>query len=154
MRPRLASLLGAGVASLWLAALASGASSTGSIRVTVRPTAGSQKTHFVVRFTAQQTGYVGSSWSGYQVVVSAASSRGCTSSDYATVPPTHQGQHVRVTLTPSGPSHTWCKGSYSGRLEETIRPACGYRVVCPLARDAQPVFIAPKTVGRFSFRVR
>jgi hypothetical protein len=147
-------VLALGIASLLLAALASGASSPGGIHVTVRPTVGSPTTRFVVRFTAQRTGYVGSSWSGYRVVVTGASGRGCTSTDDTAVPPTSQGQHVRVTLMPGGRSRTWCKSAYAGRLEETIRPACGYLKVCPLAHDVEPAFIATRTVGRFSFRVR
>jgi hypothetical protein len=154
MRSRLGALVAAGAALLWLAGLASGAGGSGSVHATVRPTVGSQKTRFVARFTAQRTGYVGSSLSAYRVVSSGASPHGCTSSDAASVPPTREGQRVRVTLVASGPTHAWCGGNYSGRVEETIRPVCGYRELCPQASDVQPVFIATMTVGTFSFRVR
>ena len=147
------------VAAALPAWLAGAAIASGGAHVSVRPTVGSRTTHFVVRFTAQRTGYVGSSWSGYRVVVSGPSvsgrsAHGCTSAKALTVPPTSQGQHVRVTLTPGGRSHAWCKATYAGWLQETVRPACGFRKLCPLARDLQPTFIATMTVGRFSFRVR
>jgi hypothetical protein len=70
-----------------------------------------------------------------------------------TLPATWQGQHVRVTLRPGRPPAVWCKGSYAGRLEEMIRPTCGFREMCPFARPAIPMWIGYLIVGRFSFRV-
>ena len=124
------------------------------VRIGVWPAVGSKRTHFVVGFTAQRTGFVPSRWSGYRVVASSRAARGCSSAVAVVVPPTSQGEHVRVTLRPGGASRSWCQGTYAGRLEETFRPTCGFREMCPLARPAFATFIGYLTVGRFRFRVR
>ncbi len=148
---RWATLVALGVGVLCPVGLAR---ASGDVQVTVRPKVGSERTQFVVSFTAQRTRYTGSSRSGYQVIVAGRSGRGCRSSEDVLVPATWQGQRVSVTLTPGGPPSGWCKGAYAGRVEETVRPACGFRQLCPLARPAAPMFIAVTIVGRFSFRVQ
>jgi hypothetical protein len=130
------------------------ARASGDARVSVRPKLGSARAQFVVSFTAQRTGYMGSSRSAYQVIASGPSGRGCHSSEEVPVPPIQQGQRVSVTLTPGSRPNRWCKGSYTGRVDEIVRPACGFRQLCPLSRGAAPMFVAVMVVGRFSFRVR
>jgi hypothetical protein len=155
---RLATARRASLAVLVIALLpvssALGATGYGTVKVRVRPAVGLKRTPFVVSFTAQRTGFVPSSWSGYRVVASGRASRRCVSEVAVTVPATLPNQHVRVTLRPSGRSRVWCKGTYRGRLEEMVRPSCGFREMCPLARQPIPTFIGFRTVGRFGFRVR
>jgi hypothetical protein len=137
------------VASVWPVASALAASG----KVSVRPSVGSPRTAFAVSFTAQRTGFIPSGVGNYRVLASTRASRGCVSAVAVTVPATWQGQHVRVSLRPGRPSGVWCKGSYAGRLEETLRPTCGFRVLCPSERPAIQTWIGYLIVGRFSFRV-
>jgi hypothetical protein len=126
--------------------------------VTVRPTIGSPRTDFVVSFTAQRTGYVGSTRRVYVVAVSDGSippgTRRCASTDHVALPATVLGQRVHAKLVPAGSLHAWCRGIYSGRLEEFIVPVCPFREVCPFDRVARAGFSELIEVGRFRFRVR
>jgi hypothetical protein len=149
MRARLGALAALASVVLWPVAI-----TLGAVHLTVRPAVGSQRTHFAVSFIAQRTGYVPSRLGGYRVVASGPASRGCASAAEVKVSPTSQNQHVRVILRPGGTSHAWCRGEYAGRLEETFRPTCGLREMCPLARASDPAFVRVLTVGRFSFRIR
>ncbi len=128
------------------APVASSASSSGSLHVTVKPGVGTARTHFAVGFRPQASGTTGSTYSRYAVEASGRSGKGCSSSAVAVAPSSPAGQLVRVTLRPGNPSGKWCRGSYAGRVEETIRPVCSFGKACPL-------FIAVLTVGKFSFRV-
>ena len=142
------------IASLCLTTSALAATGHTGAKLTVRPAVGFQRTPFVISFTAQRTGFVPSIFTGYAVVASARGSRGCMSTASVTVPATWQGQRVHVTLRPGRASARWCKGTYAGRLEEMVRPTCGFREMCPLARPASPALIGYLTIDRFSFRVR
>lgn len=127
-------------------AVALGATS-GSVKLTVSPKTGTSRTRFEVSFTApRETGGSGLTAGRYTITVSARSARGCTSSRAVAVPATHSGEHVHVTIAPQQPSRVWCAGSYAGVLNETIRPVCTFREICP-------DFIIIRTAGRFSFRV-
>ena len=107
----------------------------------------------MVRFTSQGSGSRSDATvRQYEVLATRHSGRGCTASAVVPVPPTSPGQRVRVTLTAKGPARVWCTGAYAGRVEETIRPWCPFREVCP--QIAGPQFIASLTVGMFRFRVR
>ena len=151
MRARLGLFSAVVIALLWPGAMAAGSNGYGAVHVSVRPAVGSQKAEFFVSSIAQRTGFVPSSLSGYRVVASGRAARGCVSGVAVAVPATWQGERVRVGLrTPS----RWCPGTYAGRLELVIRPSCGFRELCPLARQLEPAFIAVLTVGRFGFRVR
>ena len=154
MRRTLSGLLAAlAIASLCSSGTALAASGNSGAGLNVRPAVGWQRTAFVVSFAAQRTGFVPSAYSGYEVVASTHGSRGCDSTAAVSIPATSQGQRVHVTLKP-GRARRWCKGSYAGRLEEIIRPTCGFREMCPMARQASPALIGYLTVGKFSFRVR
>jgi hypothetical protein len=151
------SALRAGACRLWVAAAvlivaavlvapgARGAQSAPNPHITVRPAAGTRQTRFVVRFTAERTGRVDSTEKHYEVGATGGTA-GCSSGQGDALAATRQGQRVRVVLTPPGPAG-WCKGRYAGRVRELIRPVCGYRNPCPL-------FIAVRTVGKFTFLVR
>jgi hypothetical protein len=134
------------LAGLATAAVALGASN-GSVKLGVRPRAGTARTRFEVRFTApQQTGTVGSTRRQYTIAVSATSGKRCTTEESIALPATRAGQRVKIGLMPQKPSGVWCDGEYAGRLDETIRPNCGPREICP-------DYIVMLTVGHFSFRV-
>jgi hypothetical protein len=38
-------------------------------------------------------------------------------------------------------------------VQERTEPACGFLMVCPLARDVEPSFVAITVIGRFSYWV-
>jgi hypothetical protein len=151
--PRRGLLAVLAIASLCSSGTALGASGNSGARLDVRPAVGWQRTSFVVSFTAQRTGFVPSVYSGYEVVASTHGSRGCVSAAVISIPATWQGQRVHTTLKP-GRGSRWCKGSYAGRLDEIIRPTCGFREMCPMASRDSPLFIGYLTLSQFSFRVR
>jgi hypothetical protein len=138
-------LTGVGVALLWTGAAAIGAGASGGAHVTVKPAIGSPRTHFVVSFTAGQTGLVGSESRRYEVVATGPKHSGCSWNTAVRVAPTHQGQRVHVTLAAEG-SAAWCAGEYKGQVDEDIAPVCPAGKLCPL-------IIEVRTAGRFSFRV-
>jgi hypothetical protein len=119
--------------------------------VRVRPKIGGRRTHFVVSFPAPQaSGIVAGSYRTYEIHASTTHRRGCIASTTVPAGPTRQGQRVHVTLAPNG---RWCRGAYSGEVQERTEPACGFLKVCPLARDVEPSFVAASVIGRFSYRV-
>lgn len=129
-------------------ASASAVASSDSVHATAGPRAGSPDTHFRVSFTAPASSGVSRSTSRrYEVSANGPSGHGCTSTASAPLGPVHAGQRVHVRLAPAGPSHEWCPGAFTGRVDETITPVCGFRELCP-------AYVAVVTVGRFAFRVR
>jgi len=143
---RLAVLTGATAIAVAPAAL--GVIGPSSVRVTVKPSRGVGHTRFAVSFRApDQTGTTRAAIRHYQLSAGGRSGRRCGSSLSALVPDSRQGQRVRVTLAPPGPFRVWCKGRYTGTLEETYRPVCPEGKLCPM-------YVAMSVVGRFSFRVR
>ena len=121
------------------------------LRVSVTPSAGKQRTSFVVKFRAPNaTGASATLRTHFQV--SAAGSRGkrCTASTSVAVGPTERGQRIRVKLAPRGASHLWCAGRFHGQIVEISEVVCR-----PIPKIACPqIEIAPRTIGHFSFRVK
>ena len=118
---------------------------TTSVSVSVKPRAGSARTHFVVRFRAAVT--TGRLFHSYYRVTGAGPRRaGCQSSVAVVAPPTRAGSSVRVVLAPSG-SKRWCAGGYRGQVWELITEPCPVGVACPAV---EPL---PQQVGKFTFHV-
>lgn len=141
------------VVLLWPAGVAGAAGVGRGLDLVVRPAVGKRRTHFVVSFTAQLTGFTFPDSSAYQVFVSGGS-RTCTSAQRVSAPPTIPGERVHVVLRPSGHSARWCRGRYAGHLYELFRPVCSFRTLCPLIVGPRPDFIIVMTLGTFRMRVR
>ena len=137
--------LGAVVAAVGASAAVAVADSD-TVHVTVRPAVGAPHTHFRVGFRVpDSTGPSGSTVRSYEVSAAGPAGPDCASSASASVGSAQAGERVHATLTP-GSEASWCAGAFSGRVEETITPVCGYRQLCP-------AYIATRTIGRFTFRV-
>lgn len=135
------------LAVLASAALASGA--LASTRVYLTPGLGKPRTDFVLRFRAPvKTGTFSSVRAHYQVYAKGPRSAGCVSSVSIALRPTRRHAHVRVTLKPRGHVGVWCAGRFQGRVAEIQTTVCQPTRACP------DIVIAPRTIGRFSFRVR
>ena len=117
-----------------------------TVRVTVRPASGSPRTHFRIGFRAPaSTGPSGSTVRGYEVSATGPSGTGCASYASTAVDSARAGEKVHVTLSPTA-SSGWCEGTFTGRVDETVTPACGFRQLCP-------DYVAAMTIGRFTFSV-
>lgn len=139
--------LGAVSAAIAVSATSAAADSD-TVRVSLKPATGSPHTHFRVAFKAPaSTGPSGSTVRGYEVSATGSSGVGCASTASAAVDSARAGQRVHVTLTVDGSTRGWCAGTFDGRVDETITPACGFRELCP-------DYFAVMTIGRFTFRVR
>ena len=117
-----------------------------TVHVTVRPATGSPRSHFRVAFRAPaSTGPSGSTVRGYEVSATGPSGSGCAAYASTAVNSARAGERVHVTLSPTA-SSGWCEGTFTGRVDETITPACGFRELCP-------DYVAAMTIGRFTFSV-
>jgi hypothetical protein len=120
-----------------------------STRMSLKPGLGKPTTGFVLSFRAPaRTGSFGALRSHYQVYASGPKGTGCTSSVSIALRQTRRGAHVRITLRPKGHRGVWCVGRFRGRVAELETTLCQPTRACP------DIVIAPRTVGRFSFRVR
>ena len=121
------------------------------VHVSVTPSAGKQRTNFVVRFRAPSaTGASARLRTHFQVSATGSRAKGCTASDSAAIGPTRRGQTVRVKLQPRGARRLWCAGRFQGQIREISKVVCRLvvQIACP------NIEIAPRTIARFSFRVR
>ena len=129
------------------AALASAA--LASTRMSLKPGLGKPTTGFVLSFRAPvKTGSFGAVRTHYQVYASGPKGTRCTASVSIVLRPTRRHAHVRVTLRPKRHGGVWCVGRFRGRVAELQTTLCQPTRVCP------DIVIAPRTIGRFSFRVR
>jgi hypothetical protein len=136
-----------GIAGLPALSDAAQPSGTPAVHVSVRPAAGPATTHFAVSFrAAETTGRVGSTLRYYRVSASVRGRSGCQSSVTAQAPAAKEGSNVRVVLSPNG-SGAWCAGTFQGALWEGLTVVCGPVQACP---DFE---VAPRMVGKFTFRV-
>jgi hypothetical protein len=118
---------------------------TGTVSVSVKPRAGSDRTHFAVSFQAALT--TGRQFHNvYRVTAANGARSGCQSAVAVGAPATKVGSTVRVTLAPSGPKR-WCTGTFHGQVWDVIIVSCPPREACPAI---EPL---PHQVGKFSFRV-
>jgi hypothetical protein len=142
MRVGLALLLAvAGIAAL-------PASAAARNRITMKPSAGSGRTHFVIGFTApQKTTGASGMLLRYEISARGPARHGCQSFAYATVGARRNGARVSAKLIPTGAS-SWCAGTFHGRIVETMRPVRGPAKACP-----QYIAIV-RTLGKFTFHVK
>lgn len=115
--------------------------------ISVRPSSGSRTTHFTVRFRAPvATGVVGQTKRRYVVNARGPAVAGCDSTPAAGAPPTRAGKQVNISLAPD--RRGWCRGTYTGQIEELASPVCAPGRLCP-----QYVAVL-RRVGSFRFGVR
>jgi hypothetical protein len=146
MRWRVAAL----IALFGMAAVpvASGAAQSGHVSVlsvSVKPGAGTARTHFVVSFRAALTTGPRAHKS-YRITAGGPAHAGCQSSAVANAPATKAGSIVRVVLAPSG-SAGWCGGTFRGEVLQVIA------FPCPVGKACPAIIVPPLMVGRFTFHV-
>jgi hypothetical protein len=125
------------------------ASAAAATRVSLKPGSGRPTTTFVVRFRAPvRTGTFGTLTSHYRLYASGPKGRGCLSNVSITLRATRRHAHVRVSLNPKRLGNPWCAGRFHGRIVETQAVICRKPLACP------QIVIAPRTIARFSFRVK
>lgn len=146
MRWRVAALtLLFGMAAVPVAAGAAQSGQAATLSVSVKPAAGTARTHFVVSFRAAQTTGPRAHRS-YRITADGPAHAGCQASGTVVAPGTPAGSIVRVVLSPSA-SAGWCAGTFRGRVSEVIA------VPCPAGKACPAIIVPPLTVGRFTFRV-
>jgi hypothetical protein len=141
-------LLAVGVASITLFGIGAGA--LARTRVTLRPGSGHPATKFVVSFRApDQTGTIDLVRRRDTLSVRGPKRhRGCVSSVNMTLRAHRKGRLVKVTLNPKRLGGVWCAGRFRGRIVEFQQVVCQPHLACP------QLMIAPRTIARFSFRVK
>jgi len=136
-----------GIAAVPAASDGAQSSGTSMLRVSVSPHAGSSRTHFAISFrAADTTGKVGSTFRYYRITASIQGRSGCQSSVTTQAPAAKVGSQVRVVLSPGG-SRAWCAGTFQGTLW------AGFSVICGPVQACPDIVVAPRMVGRFTFRV-
>ncbi len=117
------------------------ATASSAKRLKVTPSSGTSHTAFVVHLAkAVQL----SSGDSISVQATREHPAGCRPFG-ATVGTTSAGTHRKFRL--GAPARGWCAGTYSGTVDETIRPTCEPGQACPQ-------FIALTRLGSFRFTVR
>ena len=146
MRWRVVALIAMlGIAAIPAGSDAAEAGHASTLKVAVRPAAGSPRTHFAVSFRAAlRTGPAVHNI--YRITASVPARPGCQSTAVTQVPPTKAGSTVRVVLSPSRAAG-WCAGTFGGQVWDVISEPCPVGKVCPA------LLPAPQMVGRFTFRV-
>ena len=146
MRRRIAALIAvSGIAAVPAISDAAPAGHGATVKVGVKPAAGSQRTHFAVSFRAAQASE-GMVRATYRITAALHGPGGCQASAVATVRPTKVGSIARVVLSPSHPAG-WCAGTFRGQVWDVIT------IVCPVGRACPDIVPAPRVVGTFTFHV-
>jgi len=146
MRRRvLALIVLAGIAAIPAASDAAQPGHVAALTISVKPRAGSARTHFAVGFqAAHATGRF--SHNRYRITAGDRGHGGCQSDATAVAPSTEAGATVRVVLAPSG-SKRWCAGLFRGQVWDVIT------IVCPVGKACPAIEPLPRMVGKFTFRV-
>jgi hypothetical protein len=141
-------ILGALAAYASAAAPTIGSDTSAHIRVT--PPAGGLQSTFAVSFVApESSGAVDSTDRIFAVSASKTAATeltpvsACDASFAASAFKTYANTRVSVSFKPNG---SWCVGTYTGRIVETIRPIC-------LPGQACPQYIALRPIGTFKLTV-
>jgi hypothetical protein len=130
---------------------------SGAPRLGVSPASGNAGTTFTVHFTAPAAAGDGQGQiHAYTLSASARrATRGCIARVSMAPRPRRAGQAVGVALRPASLGGRWCRTTYSGKVTETIRAACGPPIGATGMRAAIicPQFVIVRQIGRFAFRV-
>jgi hypothetical protein len=141
-------LAAAVVAAVAWAGVATAQVPIGGKHLTVTPSHGTPSSRFVVNFTTTTTtGTTGGTIRTMMIRASGSNHApsGCTNRIEQGVNIRRAGaQHVGLSAGSSG-AH-WCRGTFSGVVQEEIRPNCTPGTACP-------EYIAIETIGSFSFTV-
>ncbi|HWE09694.1 MAG TPA: hypothetical protein VG325_10085 [Solirubrobacteraceae bacterium] len=119
--------------------------------VRVRPATGGPHSAFTVSLRIPATtGTTGEYRRTDSVTVTGPTRTGCRSRAALALPGGTAGSTVRVRLVPGRLGGHWCAGSFQGVITESQSLVCRTNPAraCPL------VMVAPRTIGRFRFRVR
>jgi hypothetical protein len=133
-----------------VAALTLAAPAGARTRVTMKPGSGHPKTKFVVGFRApDRTGTIGLVRRRDTLTVAGPKHhRGCISGVDTTLRSHGKGRLIKITLNPKRLGGVWCAGRFRGRIVESQEVVCHLHLACP------QIMILPRTIARFSFRVR
>lgn len=96
------------------------------------PTAGHPSS--TLRFTviaATPAGRHGQTDVSYALSIAGPQGSGCVAEHAGAVDIRHAGEPVTLAVGPTQLGGPWCAGSYSARVTELARPACGAGQVCP-----------------------
>jgi hypothetical protein len=119
------------------------------IPVHVAPATGGPGTTFKLSLRSpDQTGATGDLRRQDSLSVGGPNRAGCVSSAHMTLPAAHVQQLVRMSLKPSRLGGRWCQGTFKGEIDEAQRFVCDPPHLCPQLE------IRPRTIARFTFRVK
>jgi hypothetical protein len=141
-------------ALLALAVAAASATAAGlgpSTRVTVKPGSGTAQTHFALSFRVPvATGRTGSLVRTDTLSVRGPRGSRCQSGVTRVLRPARKGKRVKITLRPAKGRGGWCAGQWHGTVVESEVLHCNPTGthVCP------ELVVAPRTIARFTFRVK
>jgi hypothetical protein len=146
MRRRAAALIAMlGIAAIPAVSDAAAPAHVATLKVAVRPSAGSQRTHFAVSFRAPRTSGL-TAHHIYRITADVQGHGSCQSSVVTEVPPTKAGATVGVVLSPTRRAG-WCGGTFRGQVwDEIVEP-------CPIGKACPALLPAPQMVAKFTFRV-
>jgi hypothetical protein len=145
MRRRVAALIALAGLAVIPAASGAAAGSAAMLRVSVKPSTGSGRTHFAISFRAPHaTGRA--AHSTFRITASGPPRSGCQSSAAAVAPPVRSGATEHVVLAPAG-SKSWCGGTFRGQVWDVITEPCLPGKACPA------ILPVPRMVAKFTFRV-
>lgn len=112
---------------------AAGLARPSSVHISVKPSAGSPTTSFVVSFRAPHwTGRYGLSERRYMLSATGAlGTAGCIANVDKPLPYSRLHARVHITLDPARLGGRWCVGTFHGVVEEIQGPVCPKRSRCP-----------------------
>ena len=146
---------GALATALLAAALAAASATAAGLgpttKVTVKPGSGTPQTHFAFSFRVPATtGRSGLLVTTDRFSVSGPHGAGCQSSVARNLKPAKKGKRVKLTMRPAKAGGGWCAGKWHGTVvqSEDFRCSPTPAKVCP------ELVVAPRTIARFSFRVK
>src|ERR1700750_1496247 len=146
MRRRAAALIAMlGIAAIPAVSDAAAPAHVATLKVAVRPSAGSQRTHLAVSLRAARTGGLTAPHI-YRITADVQGHGSCQSSVVTEVPPTKAGATVGVVLSPTRRAGWW-GGTVHGQVwDEIVEP-------CPVGKACPALLPAPQMVAKFTFRV-
>jgi hypothetical protein len=124
------------------------AASLGGKKLPVSPASGGPHTTFHVTFTAPEPTASGTTQaSSIHLSVTGPKRHAAHCLDRGSLSPSSTRADERLTVALRAGGVGWCVGTFSGSVEETIRPVCSPHEACPQ-------YIALDPIGGFRFVVR